>query len=92
MVLVEGGECLPQGKSYSTIEIDTPVFIAFLNRSCWAEKECHLYILDQAKIEQAKNQRSFTSFNYKNVNKFLEAPSKKIQVGNSFRLFLLVER
>jgi hypothetical protein len=48
------------------------VFVAFLNRSCWAEKECHLSLLKQTKIDQAKNQQSFTSFVYKNATKILK--------------------
>jgi hypothetical protein len=48
------------------------VFIAILNRSCWAEKECHLSLLEQTKIDQAKNQQSFTSFVYKNASKILK--------------------
>jgi hypothetical protein len=38
------------------------VFIAFLNRSHWAEKECHLSLLEWTKIDQAKNHKSSTSF------------------------------
>ncbi len=48
------------------------VFITFLNRSCWAGKECHLTLLKQTKIDQAKNQQSFTSFVYKNAAKILK--------------------
>jgi hypothetical protein len=47
-------------------------FFAFLNRSCWAEKECHLSLLEQSKNDRAKNQHSFTSFVYKNANKILK--------------------
>jgi hypothetical protein len=88
LVLAEGGECSLQVKHYSAIEVDTPVFIAFLNRSCWAEKECHLSLLNQAKIERAKNQRSFTASTTKTLTKFLEAPSHFFHVGNSFRSLL----
>jgi hypothetical protein len=35
------------------------VFIADLNRSCSAEKECHLSLLEQTKIDRAKNDQSF---------------------------------
>ena len=34
------------------------VFIADLNRSRSAEKECHLSLLEQTKIDQAKNEQS----------------------------------
>ncbi len=37
-------------------------FIAFLDRSHWAEKECHLSLLEWTKIDQAKNHKSSTSF------------------------------
>jgi hypothetical protein len=36
-----------------------------------AKKECHLSICDLTNIDQAKNQKSFTSFVYKNANKIL---------------------
>jgi hypothetical protein len=68
------------------------VFIAFLNRSCWAKKECHLSLLDRTKIDQAKNQRSFTSFVYKLLTKFSEVLSQFFQIGNSFRLLLDQDR
>ncbi len=38
------------------------VFIAFLDRSHWAEKECPLSLLERTKIDRAKNQESSTSF------------------------------
>jgi hypothetical protein len=38
------------------------VFIAFLDRSHWAEKECHLSLLEWTKIDRAKNHESSTSF------------------------------
>ncbi len=47
------------------------VFIAFSERSCWAQKECHLSIRDLTNIDQAKNQQSFTSFVYKNASEIL---------------------
>jgi hypothetical protein len=53
------------------------VFIAFLNRSFWAVKECHLSLLKQTKIDQAKNQQSFTCFVYKNANKILKTRKAK---------------
>ncbi len=56
------------------------LFIAFLNRLFWAEMECHLSLLNQTKIEQAKNQQSFTSFVYKNANKNIQN-----QKGRFFR-------
>jgi hypothetical protein len=34
--------------------------------------ECHLSLLNQTKIDQAKNQQSFTSFVYKNADKILK--------------------
>ena len=37
------------------------VFIADLNRSRSAEKECHLSLLEQTKIDRAKNDQSFTT-------------------------------
>jgi hypothetical protein len=45
--------------------------IAFLDRSCWAEKHCHLSVCDPTNIDQAKNQQCFTSVVYKNTNKIL---------------------
>jgi hypothetical protein len=54
------------------------VFIADLNRSRSAEKECHLSLLEQTKIDQAKNDQSFTSFEYKNPNKILKTLKAKI--------------
>jgi hypothetical protein len=47
------------------------VFIADSKRSC-AEKECHLSLLEQIKIDLAKNDQRFTSFEYKNPNKILK--------------------
>jgi hypothetical protein len=54
------------------------VFIADLNRSCSAEKECHLSLLEQTKIDRVKNDQSFTSFEYKNPNKNLKTLKGKI--------------
>jgi len=65
------------------------VFIAFLNRSCRAEKECTLSLLERTKIDGAKNRRSFTSFMYKNANKFskpiwqIKSGRQKIQVAST---------
>lgn len=64
------------------------VFIAFLNRSCRAEKECTLSLLERTKIDGAKNRRSFTSFMYKNANKFSKPIWQISQVGKRFRLLL----
>jgi hypothetical protein len=47
------------------------VFIAFSDKSCWAEKEPYLSVCDPTNIDQAKNQQSFTGFVYKNANKIL---------------------
>ena len=68
------------------------VFIADLNRSRSAEKECHLSLLEQRKIDQAKNDQSFTSFEYKNPNKILKTFKAKFQAGQWFRLLLYVQR
>ena len=54
------------------------IFIAFSKRSCWAEMECHLSLLEQRKIDRAKNDQSFTSFEYKNSNKILKTLKAKI--------------
>ena len=54
------------------------VFIAFSKRSRWAEKEWHLSLLKQRKIDHAKNDQSFTSFEYKNPNKILKTLKAKI--------------
>jgi hypothetical protein len=54
------------------------VFIADLNRSCSAEKECPLSLLEQTKIDRVKNDQSFTSFKYKNPNKNLKTLKGKI--------------
>ena len=54
------------------------LFIAFSKRSSWAEMECHLSLLEQRKIDQAKNDQSFTSFEYKNPNKILKTLKAKI--------------
>jgi hypothetical protein len=42
--------------------------------------ECHLSLLNQTKIDRAKNQQSFTSFVYKNANK-----NTQNQKGSFFR-------
>ena len=55
--------------------------IADLNRSRSAEKECHLSLLEQTKIDRAKNDQSFTSFEYKNPNKILKTLKAKFQAG-----------
>ncbi len=34
--------------------------------------ECHLSLLEQRKIDQAKNEQSFISFKYKNPNKIIK--------------------
>ena len=57
------------------------VFIAFSKRSRWAEMECHLSLLEQTKIDRAKNDQSFTSFEYKNPNKILKTLKAKFQAG-----------
>ena len=54
------------------------LFIAFSKRSRWAEMECHLSLLEQRKIDRAKNDQSFTSFEYKNPNKILKTLKAKI--------------
>jgi hypothetical protein len=48
------------------------VFIADSKRSRSAEKECHLSLLEQIKIDLVKNDQRFTSFEYKNPNKILK--------------------
>jgi hypothetical protein len=71
------------------------LFIAFSKRSCWAEMECHLSLLEQRKIDRAKNDQSFTSFEYKNPNKILKTLKAKIsgramiQVASTIPCFLL---
>ena len=40
--------------------------------------ECHLSLLEQRKIDWAKNDQSFTSFEYKNPNKILKTLKAKI--------------
>jgi hypothetical protein len=63
-------------------------FIAFSKRSRWAEMECHLSLLEQRKIDRAKNDQSFTSFKYKNPYKILKTLKAKFQAGQLFRLLL----
>jgi hypothetical protein len=49
--------------AYSNICAMEPVsFLAYLDRSHWAEKECHLSLLERTKIDQAKNHKISTSF------------------------------
>jgi hypothetical protein len=62
------------------------VFIADLNRSRSAEKECHLSLLEQTKIDQAKNDQSFTSFEYKHPNKILKTLKAKISGRQIFQV------
>jgi len=62
------------------------LFIAFSKRSRWAEKEWHLSLLEQRKIDHAKNDQSFTSFEYKNPNKIL----KTLKAKNSGRAMIQV--
>ncbi len=50
------------------------LFIAFSKRSHWAD----LSLLEQRKIDRAKNDQSFTSFEYKNPNKILKTLKAKI--------------
>jgi len=40
--------------------------------------ECHLSLLEQRKIDRAKNDQSFTSFEYKNPNNILKTFKAKI--------------
>ena len=53
--------------------------------------ECHLSLLEQRKIDRAKNDQSFTSFEYKNPNKILKTLKAKISgramitVASSYR-------
>jgi hypothetical protein len=42
--------------------------------------ECHLSLLNQTKIDQAKNQQSFTNYVYKNANE-----NTQNQKGRFFR-------
>jgi hypothetical protein len=64
------------------------LFIAFSKRSHWAEMECHLSLLEQRKIDRAKNDQSFTSFEYKNPNKILKTlKAKNFRPGNDSGCF-----
>ena len=54
------------------------LFIAFSKRFRWAEMECHLSLLEQRKIDRAKNDQSFTSFEYKKPNKIVKTFQAKI--------------
>ncbi len=64
------------------------VFIAFLNRSCWCEKECCLSLLKQTKIDQAKNQQSLLALSTKPITKFSKPERQNFQVCNWVRLLL----
>ncbi len=57
------------------------LFIAFSKRSCWAEMECHLSLLEQRKIDRAKNDQSFTSLSTKTLTKFSKPLRQKFLAG-----------
>ena len=58
------------------------VFIAFSKRSRWAEMECHLSLLEQTKIDRAKNDQSLLASCTKTLTKFSKPLGKKFRPGN----------
>ncbi len=58
------------------------VFIAFLDRSHWAEKECHLSLLKQTKIDRAKNTKVLLASHKKVVAKMRKAVAELVSWQN----------
>jgi hypothetical protein len=57
------------------------VFVAFSKRSCWAEMECHLSLLEQTKIDRAKNDQRLLASCTKTLPKFSKPLRQKYQAG-----------
>jgi hypothetical protein len=57
-------------------------FNAFSKRSRWAEMECHLSLLEQTKIDQAKNDQSLLASCTKTLTKFSKPLGKNFRPGN----------
>ena len=57
------------------------LFIAFSKRSCWAEMECHLSLLEQTKIDRAKNDQSLLASCTKTLTKFSKPLRQNFQAG-----------
>jgi hypothetical protein len=64
------------------------VFIAFSKRSRWAEMECHLSLLEQTKIDRAKNDQSLLASCTKTLTKFSKPLRQNFQAGQWLRSLL----